>query len=174
MQVAEISDRGSIHHQESLSLAADVLRAGSSIRLKARGVSMLPTLWPGDVLSIVPLDGKPIRAGDIVLILRGSRAIVHRVRNRIESVEGPRWITRGDAVLQSDPPASKSEILGRINGVFRDNQFQTLSNRVGLATRSLAWMFRRSDLSVRLALRIRALRSRPDEDLPLYPLKGDC
>jgi hypothetical protein len=40
--------------------------------------------------------------------------------------------------------------------------------------RASAWIFRRSDLSLRLALRIRHLRSRTDEGLPLYALRGDC
>ena len=38
---------------ERLALAEDALRSGVRLRLQIRGDSMLPTLWPGDMVEIV-------------------------------------------------------------------------------------------------------------------------
>ena len=53
-----------------LDLAAEVLSAGGTIRLQALGTSMLPSIWPGDVLSIERPPGQEIVPGDIVLVAR--------------------------------------------------------------------------------------------------------
>ena len=34
------------------SLAAEVLQSSGHLKLRATGASMLPTLWPGDLLTI--------------------------------------------------------------------------------------------------------------------------
>ena len=62
-----------------LELATEVLRSGGAIRLQALGTSMLPSVWPGDLLSIEPAPGKDMVPGDIVLVARDARFFVHRL-----------------------------------------------------------------------------------------------
>ena len=48
-------------------LCVSLLQSGKSIRVFARGDSMLPNLRGGDRLLCSPLDGRSVRVGDIVL-----------------------------------------------------------------------------------------------------------
>ena len=47
-----------------LDLAVEVLRSSGAIRLQALGTSMLPSIWPGDVLLIQRRELGQVRPGD--------------------------------------------------------------------------------------------------------------
>lgn len=66
------------------SLAAEVLWTTGSLRLAAFGYSMLPTLWPGDLLTIQAQSFDQIQAADVVLFARVERFFIHRVLRRLE------------------------------------------------------------------------------------------
>jgi hypothetical protein len=95
------------------SLAAEVLRNTGKLRLVARGHSMLPTLWPGDLLNIEATSVEWVRAGDLVLFSREDRFFVHRILGRNESTR-PSLVTRGDSMPQADAPVFAEELLGRV------------------------------------------------------------
>lgn len=58
----------------------DALARGESIRLRVRGVSMLPWLREGDQVCVRPAAGRRLRRGDIALFRRApARLILHRV-----------------------------------------------------------------------------------------------
>ena len=63
----------------SAELAAESLRVSGGLRLRVRGESMLPTLWPGDVVEIASCSEDDVRAGEIVLALRDGRFFLHRL-----------------------------------------------------------------------------------------------
>src|ERR1039458_9326454 len=63
-------------------LAAEVLRSSGSLRLRAIGASMLPAIWPGDVLTVQRRDAENAQPGDIVLFARGGALVAHRVVER--------------------------------------------------------------------------------------------
>ena len=65
---------------ERSALAADSLRASGRLRLQVRGESMLPILWPGDVVEIVSCSLEGVRAGEIVL---GRNAHVGTVEGKV-------------------------------------------------------------------------------------------
>jgi hypothetical protein len=60
-------------------LAAEVLRSFGKLRLRANGSSMLPAVWPGDILYIQGQDAPAALPGDIVLFGREGRLVAHRV-----------------------------------------------------------------------------------------------
>lgn len=95
------------------SLAAEVLRNTGKLRLVARGHSMLPALWPGDLLNIEAAGLDRVRAGDVVLFIREGRFFIHRVVGRNESTR-PSLVTRGDSMPQADAPVFAEELLGRV------------------------------------------------------------
>ena len=64
-------------------LAAEVLRSWGRLRLRATGASMLPAVWPGDVLSVRSQGVVEALPGDIVLFGREGRLVAHRVVERI-------------------------------------------------------------------------------------------
>lgn len=102
---------------EKCELAADLLRAGSTLRLRVTGSSMLPTLWPRDIVVIEPAELGSVCRGDIVLVARDDRFFIHRLR----SIDAARKlvITRGDCMPGDDPPAGAGQLLGRITTVLR-------------------------------------------------------
>ena len=138
-----------------LELATEVLRSGGAIRLQALGTSMLPSLWPGDVLCIEHATGKDMVAGDIVLVARGGRFFVHRLIEKDE----PQWITRGDSLPQNDPPLAEAQVLGKVSLIRRTTGDIVPQPRLSVFGRALAWMLCRSDLIRNFALRIHSFWS---------------
>ena len=55
------------------SLAAEALQASGVLKLQARGVSMLPTLWPGDILTVRSQRAEEVEPGDVMLYMRRER-----------------------------------------------------------------------------------------------------
>jgi len=55
-----------VHDQIGCELVADALRAGAETRIRVMGTSMLPALWPGDILVVRRRAAAP-SPGDIVL-----------------------------------------------------------------------------------------------------------
>jgi signal peptidase I len=141
-----------------LGLAAEMLRCGGTVRLELRGTSMLPSLWPGDLLTIQSAAYDEVVAGDIVLVMRENRFFVHRAIERKQDRDRLLWITRGDAVPHCDPPIAASELLGRVAGIHRANRCFVPSRRVSWFRSALAWMLCRWDHFRSLALRIHAAR----------------
>ncbi|MGD0515421.1 MAG: S24/S26 family peptidase [Terriglobales bacterium] len=136
-----------------LDLAAEVLRAGGSIRLQALGNSMLPSIWPGDVLCIESRSEK-IVPGDVVLVAREGRFFIHRLIEKRESG----WITRGDSLPQNDEAVAEAQVLGKV--VHRNNGILVSGSQLSRLNRALAWAFCRWDLFRNVALRMYLLRDR--------------
>jgi Peptidase S24-like len=139
--------------QQKLELAASILRSGGTLRIKALGASMLPTLWPGDLLVIENTPCHRITLGDIALVMRDGRIFAHRLIGSIGQ-EGHRWITRGDAMPQNDPPAPDSDVLGRVACIHRRNRVIVPSRQPSLLTRAVSWLLCYSTTSRNLALRV--------------------
>jgi len=99
------------------SLAAEVLRSGLHLRLRAMGTSMLPTLWPGDLLTIESVAVEQAKRGDLILFMREGRFFVHRLIAKVEA--DAMLITRGDCLSAGDAPVSAKEFLGKVVQVQR-------------------------------------------------------
>jgi hypothetical protein len=139
-----------------LGLAAEMLRCRSTVHLKAWGTSMLPSVWPGDLLTIQSAAHDEVVPGDIVLVLRNNRFFIHRLVERRRDQECLTLMTRGDAMSHNDPPVAASELLGRVAGIRRGSRSFVPSRRVSLFHSALAWMLSRWDHFRSLALRIHA------------------
>lgn len=139
-----------------LGLAAEILRGRGTIQLKAWGASMLPSVWPGDLLTIESAAHEEVVPGDIVLVLRGKRFFVHRTVEIQRGQDCFSWITRGDAMPHNDPPAAASELLGRVVCIRRANRSFVPSRQISLLHSALAWMLCRSDRFRNLTLRMHA------------------
>lgn len=140
-----------------IDFLAELLRRRYAIALKARGTSMLPSLWPGDVLTIQSIANGGAAAGDIVLILRDNRFFVHRLVG-LRMVEGRlQWITRGDGMPHDDPPAADCELLGSVINVCRGNRNLVPRRQISSPQSAMAWMLCRSGRFRSLVLRIHAI-----------------
>jgi signal peptidase I len=145
-----------IREDHKLDLAAEVLRSGGSIRLQALGTSMLPAIWPGDLLSIESKPGEGVVPGDLVLVARDQRFFIHRLIEKHNS----RWITRGDSMPQNDAPVADAQVLGKVSAIHRRGGTVTSDRRRSLLHRALAGILCHCDSIRNMALRIHSFRQR--------------
>jgi Peptidase S24-like len=140
-----------------LGLAAEILRRRGNVRLRALGMSMLPTLWPGDLLTIQSTGCDDVAPGDIVLILRDHRFFVHRLVGWQSGPDCLLCITRGDAMPEDDVPVPACGLLGRVFHIRRGNRSFAPSRQVSPLDSAIARMLYRWDRFRSLALRIHAV-----------------
>jgi hypothetical protein len=139
-----------------LELATEVLRSSGTIRLRALGTSMLPSIWPDDILSIERQSSEEIVPGDIVLVARDSRFFVHRLIEKHNS----EWIMRGDSLPHTDQPVPEIQVLGKVSLIRRKAKVIVPRSRVSVLGRTVAWMLCRWDLFRNIALRLHSYRQR--------------
>lgn len=108
------------HHQQIL--ASSVLREHGQIRIAVYGISMLPSLWPGDVLTIRRELGS-LAEGEIVLWERDGAFVAHRVARQISVSDRTYLVTRGDSLQHEDEPVPSREILGKVVSVERAGRY---------------------------------------------------
>jgi len=131
-----------------LELSAELLVRGERLSLRVNGSSMLPSLFPGDLLTFRRCAPEEIVVGDIVLFQREGRCFVHRVAERMADGGGSRLRTRGDALAACDPPLAETEVLGRLARVERKGR-RLPPPRLGPVRSLLAGLVRRSQWAAR-------------------------
>jgi hypothetical protein len=141
-----------VREQHKQSLAVEVLRKTGMLRLAARGYSMLPTLWPGDVLTVEAQSFDQVRAGDVVLFAREDRFFIHRILRKDASSSGDYLITRGDAMPEEDAPVVAGELLGKVVTTERRDD--------GVAVPACSGLRRRVGLMLAHNIRLRSLALR--------------
>ena len=144
-------------HEACCDLVAEVVCATGSAKLKVTGLSMLPAIWPGDVLTVNKISPKMLERGQIVLYRGDGKLTAHRV----VQVAHDHFLTRGDCVPSLDPPVTFSAMVGLITDVCRNGRAAKLQPSPW--QRAAAWFLRHSDLSIRLLLHLRAALQRLTE-----------
>ena len=86
-------------------------------RLRVNGASMVPSLWPGDVVEVVRVPSSEIRLRNIVLLERDGRFFCHRVIELFREGNSTLLRTKGDALHDCDPPAAPAQVLGVVGAV---------------------------------------------------------
>lgn len=135
-------------------LVADVARAFGEVRLRATGASMLPAVWPGDILVVERQNSARLQPGQIVLCLREGELMAHRMIRRT----GDCLVTRGDSLRHSDPPIRSSEVVGQVTCILRNGR--RISPRQSFWQRAGSSILRRSDFTTRMTLRMGRLLRR--------------
>ena len=132
-------------------LVAEVARDFGEVRLKVTGTSMLPAVWPDDVLTVRRRCATELLPGHIVLCYRNQGFVAHRlVRN-----QGDCLVTRGDALPYEDRPFRDDEVLGEVVSIVRYGRSVDPSPAWWHGTG--AWILRHSELCTRMLLRLRRL-----------------
>jgi signal peptidase I len=120
--------QGNASMELACGLAGEVVRNFGEVRLRVFGMSMVPSVLPGDVVLIQRAALEEILPGEIAVFLREERLFVHRVVDRkTMSVAGSGdeelcLITRGDRQRDCDLPVNSSELLGRVICIERDQR----------------------------------------------------
>ena len=129
-------------------LVLEVARTAGEVRLKVTGASMLPTVWPGDVLTVQRCEMSELQPGQIVLYRRDAKLTAHR----ITSMAGDCLIARGDALPCCDPPVGAPEVVGRVVSIVRNGR--SIHPEQLVWHRTLGWILRRSEVCARILLRL--------------------
>jgi signal peptidase I len=141
-------DFASLQDEVKRDLTADVIRQFGEARFKVTGTSMLPSVWPGDVITVRRQSAAELSLGQIVLCYRNQAFVAHRVVG--ERDEG--LITRGDSLPYDDPPFSESEVLGAVVSIVRNGRPVEPPSAWWLCVGSA--IVRHSDLCTRIMLRL--------------------
>ena len=143
-----------------LALAEEVLRASGELRFVAQGSSIVPTIFPGDVLVVRREAAGRIFCNDVVLFIQGGRWFAHRVIHMAKEGAQPSLITRGDALPADDPPVTEHELLGRVTALRRGRRVVTLTGPEAAWSKFLRWAVRKSGSVTLVLLRWNSLRKR--------------
>jgi len=117
----------------------ETLNRGHSIRFRAPGDSMYPTICDDDLITVEPIKPATVIVGDIILYEHKSKVTVHRVmrilkrseKNLRSALQGPQdrslsetleFIFRGDAAIHDDAPVSSEQILGKVVSIERNGR----------------------------------------------------
>ncbi len=145
-------------------LAGDVVRTFGEVRLRVFGTSMVPSILPGDLISVQRAVVSEISSGEIVLYAREGRMFAHRVVGCTDSPEQPfaaqgesLLMTRGDRLRHNDPPVSSSELLGKVISIERGDRQVKTTSQPGAFTYPLFRLLQTSDRATCLYLRLASL-----------------
>jgi hypothetical protein len=105
--------------------ARELLAAGYSIRFRAEGDSMFPTIRSGERVEVAPLRGALPRPGDVILV----RAVRGLTAHRVVEVQGHSILMRGDHAVGNDPILDSQAILGIVTGVEREGRLRSVAIR---------------------------------------------
>ncbi|MGA9545370.1 MAG: hypothetical protein WBQ85_17480 [Candidatus Sulfotelmatobacter sp.] len=153
-------------HAVKCELAGEVLRSFGSLRFRATGWSMLPSVWPGDTLVIERITPDQVRVGDVVLVGRDGRLCAHRVVSVAEGCQSPHWITQGDANSAPDLPVSEGEFLGRVDHVIRAGKLAPVPAELSVVDQLIAKIVRRSKTAARALVYLHRVVENPKESRP--------
>ena len=141
-------------HEACCDLIADVARISGKVQLRVAGTSMIPILRPGDVVVVRRCQLPDLVPRSLVMFQRRGGLVVHRM---IERSAG-HIITRGDAIPCMDEPVSFSDVIGRVEAVIRNGW--SIDPKGSFLDRAIALLFRHSQLSVQLYLKLSIKMSR--------------
>lgn len=146
-------------HASKCELAGEVLRSFGTLRLQVTGWSMLPAIWPGDILYFERAEPSELSKGEIVLFSRDRRLFAHRVlKTGAKAI-----VTRGDAMRHTDPAVAHDELLGKVAAIARDGKRFQPRTRPSFSQRAIGALVRSSDFAARVIVGINALQRKASQ-----------
>ena len=92
-----------------------LLSEGKTIKVRADGYSMYPSVKPGSIIFIEPLHtAGNISPGEIIAWKRDNGFVVHRLLRIFESGNQTFFVTRGDSSSSEDVPVVIGNLAGRV------------------------------------------------------------
>ena len=135
-----------------------LVKRGDHVWMVVTGVSMVPTLKPGDRVLLGPVTGGSL-GGGIVLADVGGRPVLHRVMAQT----GGFVVTAGDACGRSDMAIPRSAVVACAHAVYSSDGVSALrpTIRYGVAAMLRYLRGELRALSARLWMRLRYRRPTP-------------
>lgn len=114
-------ERAPTRHEALCKTVEEGLSRGGKMILRARGMSMRPTIRDGEEVRLHPLGGRPPCVGEIVLARTPGGAALHRViavAHRSAQVR-----LKGDGLRSADTCLPLCALLGRADAVRRGDRW---------------------------------------------------
>lgn len=108
-----------VKNQLSYNVLKDVgfslLDEGKTIKIRAEGLSMYPSIKQGSVIFIEPYDkdSQPV-PGEIIAFKKNAGFIVHRLVRLYDEGNNKLVITRGDSSIKDDEPVPLEMVAGKV------------------------------------------------------------
>ena len=101
-------------------LAAEMLRGGNKLHIRAQGWSMYPFIKHGDIIEVEPVEVAAIKVGDVVFCrYGGDKLVAHRVVGASREDGGVALVVKGDWTPRADPLVDPEQVLGRVAAIER-------------------------------------------------------
>ncbi len=96
-------------------LGSALLGEGKTLKIRAEGFSMYPTVKPGSMIYIEPVDNPDeLEPDTLIAWKRDSGFVVHRLLRKFKKEEHLFFVTRGDCNLHEDSPFKAEKIAGKV------------------------------------------------------------
>lgn len=103
-----------IAHSVLKEIGFTLLAEGKTLKVKAEGFSMYPSIKPGSLIYIEPVpSGTELLPGEIIAWKKESGFVVHRLIKVLKD-EDVLLITRGDSCMTEDDPVNFEQLAGRV------------------------------------------------------------
>ena len=107
----------------------EALATGTTVRLRAEGTSMYPTIRDGEAISIAAVSPDEVVRGDVLLCRHDTRVLAHRVVGVTTHGAGRVFQLRGDAKAGCDSPVGADDVVGQVIAVQRNGRLVGLRGR---------------------------------------------
>lgn len=94
-----------------------LLSEGKTLKLRAGGLSMYPSIKPRSLVYIEPAYLPALRTGDIVVWKLDTGFVMHRIVRKFEKNNQVFVVTRGDCNLYEDEPLPENLIAGKVTRI---------------------------------------------------------
>jgi signal peptidase len=104
----------------------EALTTGTTVRFRAEGTSMYPTIRDGEAISIAAVSPEEVVRGDVLLCRQGKRVLAHRVVGLSTAGAVRVFELRGDAKAGCDAPVGADDVMGKVIAVRRNGRLVRL------------------------------------------------
>jgi hypothetical protein len=112
---APVPATGAAAPDRTTRLIIELLRSGQTVRFRARGCSMWPSITSRSEIEVRPHEAAGLRVGQIAAFERQGRVVVHRV----QAVAAEHLELAGDALARGDGRIERARVLGQAHVLRR-------------------------------------------------------
>ena len=111
------------YQQIASTLARSAKTDIDQIKLQVISGSMAPLLEVGDTVIVILASIALLQRGDIIVVVRNDEFVTHRLVDR----RGECLFTKGDRFRHFDAPVTSEELIGKVIGVYKGDEYLDFS-----------------------------------------------
>ena len=109
-------------NENMYDVAVELLSKNHSLNYRTKGMSMYPTLRPGDKAIVEKCEADKCKRGDIVVFRQDNKLICHRIIKSDFRRGELSILTKGDNCRKADKPFTSDSLLGIVRVFERDGK----------------------------------------------------